>query len=266
MTRTRDQGVSLLNVLFVVAIGAGLVQVMLTAQDHALEEAQNAQDAAQALSFSQAGIASVAVALKRDMTSGPEADHLNEAWASAAQQTLTLEFGTFDVSVIDLRGRFDVNALGPGAIAERRVFVELLRVLEMPEVLADRIANGVPVRTVAALKPGLAPVDFQRLQPHIVALPGRSAINLNTATEPLLAAFFGNSDVARILVQRRAAKGYLERSDLTALGLVRPARVGFTSDVFEVRSEVSVGSARRDLVRRLFRDPETGTVLIQPAH
>ena len=82
------------------------------------------------------------------------------------------------------------------------------------------------------------------------------AINLNTASELLIAALFANPAAARSLVGRRAGKGYLERSDLAALGLVLPPMAGFTSDAFRVSAEATVGDARRTSTRDVLRRPE----------
>jgi hypothetical protein len=59
---------------------------------------------------------------------------------------------------------------------------------------------------------------------------------------------------------RRSVKGYLDADDLNALGLLRPALSGFTSDAFDVTVTAKVGTARRILSRRLIRDPETGAI------
>ncbi len=260
MTRLSDQGVSLLSVLVVVAIGAGLLRVMLASEEQALSDAQEAADRARAIKLAEGGVTSVAVALQRDFEAARHEDHMQEPWATSVQQAIKLDFGVYEVTVEDARGRFDVNALDPRALGEVRVFTALLRALDLPEVLSRQIAQAVPLKQVSALKKVMSRGDFERLEPHIVALPERSKINLNAATETVLTVLFQSSGAARSLAARRNAKGYLEPSDLAALGLVVPPTAGFTSQAFDVRSSAQVGDARRIVSHRLLRDPEIGTI------
>ena len=267
MTRRTDAGVSLLNVLVVVAAGAGLVQVMLTGQDRAIGRLAGANDAAQASALAEGGVASLATALRRDLLEAPDSDHAGEAWAEAAQEIITLDFGSFAVDVEDLRGRFDLNALGPGKLGELRVFGALLAQLDLPEVLAAQIAeivaNDGPLSAPGdLLRYGLSNADLARLADHVVTLGTRHPMNLNAVGEPLLAALLSNTAAARSLIARRTAKGFLDRSDLAALGLVQPPFSGFTSDAFMVRAMAEVGEARTILTRRILRDPEAGTIRI----
>ena len=99
---------------------------MLTGQDRTLDRLATARDAAQARALADGGITSVAVALRRDSVMAPQSDHLSEPWALAAQETVTLEFGEFATRIDDLRGRFDLNALGPAKLAEARVSLLLV--------------------------------------------------------------------------------------------------------------------------------------------
>lgn len=265
MTRDGQAGVSLLNVLAVLAVGTGLVQVMLRDQDVALQRLDRASSAAQAVALARSGATSVAVALRRDFSDAPQSDHPGEAWAKAAQAQIALDFGEFAVSVEDARGKFDLNALHPTALAEQRVFATLLTALDLPEVLANQITRIVtqhgPLRgPEALLRFGIAESDARRLAPHVTATPVRGPLNLNAVTEPLMSALVRNPSAARGLVARRSAKGFLEPGDLVALGVAQPTLAGFTSDVFDVTTVATVGKARAVLVRRLFRDSDTGTV------
>lgn len=260
MKRLSDRGISLLNVLVVVAIGASLIQLMLTSQDRALAKAQEANDRAQAESLARAGVTSVAIALRRDFSSAPDADHMQEPWAKAAQEAVALDFGQFEVLIEDARGRFDMNSLGPRALSETRVFLGLLAALDLPEALVQQVSQAAPYQQVSDLKSILSAGDYEALEPHIVALPERSPMNLNTATEALLSALFQSSAAARNLVARRAARGHLEPSDLSALGLIQPPLAGFTSQVFDVYASATVGVAHQASARRLVRDAKTGTI------
>ena len=267
--RRKDRGVSLLNVLVVVAAGAGLVQAMLTGQDQALDRLEAQRDRAQARALAQGGLTSVVVALRRDGVTAPDTDHPGEPWAQAAQNRIAFDAGAFSVTVRDLRGQFDLNALEPGKIVEQRVFSALLRQLDLPEALGQQIAaiiaqDGPLPDARSLLDFGVSEADLARLAPHVTALDRRHALNLNAASEPVVAALLANPAAARALVARRTAAGMLSPADLTALGLAPPLLGGFRSDAFLVTVEAEVGLARTTLARRVMRSEEGGEVAVLP--
>lgn len=264
-TRKRNSGVALLNVLVVLAIGAGLVQGMLQAQATAISRTSKAADWSQARALALGGIASVRTGLRRDMVQSPEADHLGEPWAQAAQVPVNLEFGSYGTTITDAQGRFNLNALRPEALAARRAFAALLAALDLPQELGPRIAMIVARReTLASLETlGLDGIDqrtIATLAPYVAALPEGAHINLNAAPEPVLAAVFANAAAARSLVARRAEHGYLTRSDLAALGLVQPLLTGWRSDVYDVSVTATVGPVTQHIRRRIIRHPKSGLV------
>lgn len=265
MTRHPNSGVSLLNVLAVLAVGASLVQVMVQDQEIAIQRLAQDNDLAQARALAQGGVTSVAVALRRDFANAPDTDHLGEAWAQAAQDHITLDFGQFKVAIADARGKFDLNTLHPAAVAELRVFTALLAALDLPTALASPIAQAVaqegPLASPEDLADhGIAQSDVERLLPNVTATKSRGTLNLNSVTPELMVALTRNPAAARGLLARRAAKGFLDQSDFAALGLPLPLLSGFTSDTYDVTVVASVADARSVLSRRLQRDPETGAV------
>ena len=78
MTRAPESGVSLLNVLVVVAAASGLVQVMLAGQEGAVSDLSRSHDIAQAEALARGGVASVAVALRRDILDAPDVPYLSD--------------------------------------------------------------------------------------------------------------------------------------------------------------------------------------------
>ncbi|MEM8654283.1 MAG: hypothetical protein AAGF36_06020 [Pseudomonadota bacterium] len=265
MKRDRRSGVSLLNVLAVVAVGASLVQVMLRDQDASILHLEDTNDAAQAHALAKGGITSVAVALRHDTKESPDVDHLNEPWTRAAQDRIALDFGAFEVSIEDARGKFDLNALQPAALAESRVFSALLVTLDLPAVLTSQITqivsqHGPLTDPEILLAHGFAPSDVDRLLPHVTATLTPGPLNLNSVSEPLMVALTSNPTAARVLIARRTAQGELKANDFAALGLPQPQLAGYTSETFDVRVLASVGDASAMLARRLVRDPDTGAI------
>jgi len=267
--RGRECGVALLNVLVVLAIGAGLIQGMLQAQETAISRASRAADWSQAGALAFGGVTSVRTGLRRDMAQFPQTDHLGEPWAQAAQAPVEFAFGSYGITITDVQGRFNLNALGPRSLAERRVFTALLAGLDLPPELGERIraivARQGPLTSLATLRrDGIDAGTLTKLAPFVAALPEGVQINLNTAPEPVLAAVFANAAAAKGLVARRDRQGFLTRADLTALGLVQPVLAGWRSDIYDVTVTARVGPVTRVVRRRIFRHRKSETVTDVP--
>lgn len=224
-----------------------------------------------------------------------ETDHLGEFWALELPP-LPLEgngiVGEVTGTLSDAQGLFNVNNLVDenGAADEIAVeqFRRLLRVLEIDEKYATLVADwidsdldpGFPGGAEDPTYTGLAPPyrtanrrlsdaseiaaiaemdaeSYARLKPHIVALPGATVLNVNTATGPVLQSLddrIGPSEVERLL-EERAAAGF-EDIQATFDGLIEPdliPRIGESSDFFRLRAVVLVGTVRVTLYSLLHR-------------
>ncbi|WP_300019267.1 type II secretion system minor pseudopilin GspK [uncultured Roseobacter sp.] len=267
--RPSKDGVALINVLLVMAIAATLVQAMLSAEERAISETREASNRTQAFALAKGGVASLRSALRRDLTMGPDSDHPQEPWGQIAQEEVTFDVGSYAVALRDAQGLFDLNSLTNTAIAQQRVFARLLAALQLPEEIGARISDVLrsegPLAAPQDLRRfGIDDLLLDRLAPFVTTLPAPAAINLNTAPEPVLHAVFGNAIVARSLVMRRTARGFLTREDLASLGILQPVLTGWRSDVYDVRVTAQVGSMTVQYARRLLRDPETGTLTDVP--
>lgn len=267
--RDTECGVALINVLMVMAISAALVQTMLVAQETAIFNAQKSADRVQASALAKGGVASLRSALRRDLVIGPDSDHPEEAWAQNAQQEVTFDFGSYSVKINDAQGRFDLNSLSSSAIAQQRVFSALLNSLDLPAELGSQITEIVsrkgPLTSLAQLgDDGVPRHVIKVLAPQVAVLPVAGSINLNTAPERVLSAVFGNAIVARSLSARRAAQGFLTRTDLSDLGVGQPALTGWRSDTYDIQATATVGEVKISYRRRVLRDPETGRVIDIP--
>lgn len=267
--RDSDKGVALINVLMVMAISAALVQTMLASQETAIFDAQKAADRAQAQALAKGGVASLRTALRRDLNTAPESDHLQEDWARTAQEEVTFDFGRYAIKIDDAQGLFDLNSLSETAIAQQRVFSALLSSLDISADLDSQITGIMgrkgPLTGVGQLREdGIPKRVIDILEPHVTVLPVAGSINLNTAPERVLSAVFGNAIVARSLSARRAAQGFLTRTDLADLGVVQPALAGWRSDTYDIQATATVGDVTVSYRRRVLRDPETGRVIDIP--
>ncbi|MGC3939110.1 type II secretion system minor pseudopilin GspK [Roseobacter sp. EG26] len=265
-----DDGVALINVLLVMAISAALVQTMLTSQETAIKDVRQTKDRAQAYALARGGVASLRTALRRDLMTAPESDHLREPWALVAQQETAFDFGSYSVSVTDAQGRFDLNSLTGNALTQKRVFDQLLGALDLPPELGaeivDVVARKGPLPSVdALLMYGISANSVAVLDPYVTTLLQPATINLNTASEPVLEAVFANAIVARSLGARRASQGFLIRADLSDLGVVQPALAGWQSHNYDISVTATVGDVTMTYDRRVLRDPKSGRVIDLPS-
>lgn len=224
-------------------------------------------------------------------------DHLNEAWAGQLPG-LPIEGGEIFGSIEDLQGRFNVNNLvdQEGEVDEKTLaqFRRLLSGLGIdprfagitadwidgnsdalfPDGAEDPIYTGTmpPYRTanqslstvseLAAIE-GMERDIWKTLEPHIVALPGRTAINVNTATPAVLLSLDENltaADVERLLTEREGS-GFSDIPTLFA-PLVPPDvlnNLGDSTEFFRLKVVVRIDTVRITLYSLLQRAP-SGTV------
>jgi len=231
-------------------------------------------------------------------------DHLGEIWATEipalplVSDTIQGEvFGTVE----DLQGRFNINNLidGNGEVdAEslkqfRRLLTALdldprfagiaadwldaNRIAEFPDGAEDPIYTGMipPYRTanqsltnateLAALD-GMDKASFDTLLPHIVALPGRTAINVNTATAAVLQSLDENmtvADVQRLLAEREEG-GFPDIASAFS-PLVAPAvlnQLEETTDYFRLKVVVRVATVRITYFSTFRRGPRGDVIPI----
>ncbi|MCG8368923.1 MAG: type II secretion system minor pseudopilin GspK, partial [Proteobacteria bacterium] len=240
--------------------------------------------------------------LREDLASTNN-DHLDEIWAteipalpidSAAVQ------GTVWGRIEDLQGRFNVNNLiggngrtDPAALEQ---FRRLLAALELdprfaalaadwldadqneaiPDGAEDPLYSGFTpayrtadrrisnVSELAALD-GMDRASFDVLQPHIAALPGRTAVNVNTASVPVLQSLGPNIDrpTAEGLVQQREGGGFVDFSTDFA-PFVEPDLVPWiaeTSSFFQLKAIVQIDTVRVTLFTVLHRNGTSGEVV-----
>lgn len=253
-----ENGIVLVNVLVILAIAAGLVLLMLTAQERAVARGRLASNVAQAEALALGAEASVLVALRRDMVEAPEADHLGEAWARSLQQEVRLATGTFRVDVADVNARFDVNRLSERRLTDIRVLTLIAAAAEVPEATATRIAAGLAqdgkVERLSDLaRFGATAEEIAALDPYLVALPDDGLVNLNTCGAVVLAALLGNAEAAARLLGTREEEGELTDADLAQAGVIRPPASAFTSNLWDVSVLAEVDGAIVRLASRLLR-------------
>jgi general secretion pathway protein K len=231
--------------------------------------------------------------LHQDMEDS-ETDHLGEIWALDIPG-FPIEGGDVTGVIEDLQGRFNVNNLidENGQIEEASLerFRRLLTALELdprfagiaadwidanveasfPDGAEDPIYTGIlpPYRSAnqsltsasefAALE-GMDRDSFRILRPHITALPGRTNVNVNTATAAVLQSLDENmsaGDVEGLLSERESA-GFADIQTAFS-SLVTPDVLNTleeSTSYFQLKVVVRIDTVRVTLYSLLQRGPQ----------
>jgi general secretion pathway protein K len=231
--------------------------------------------------------------LRQDLEDS-ETDNLSEFWAGDLP-VFPIDGGEVFGTIEDLQGRFNVNNLigEGGAVDEASLeqFRRLLAVLgidprfagiaadwldsdqdaSFPDGAEDPIYTGMipPYRSgnqpltsiseLAALE-GMDKIVFDALKPHIVALPGRTRINVNTATPAVLQSLGENisgSDVEGLLKERENG-GFADYSTSFS-SLVSPDvlnTLAESSDYFQLKVVVRIDTVRITMFCIMQRGPQ----------
>ncbi len=276
----RQRGVALITVLLLVALATTAAVAMTARQQYDIRRSANLLEADQAMLYVQGMEGWAAQVLRRDREEG-EVDHPEEPWATVLPP-IPVDGGQLSGMLEDRQGRFNLNNLLRGGeidAAWLARFRRLLMVLELDpalaEVLADwldadieprfphgaedghylglerpyRSANGALVNIgELRLLDGVDSDIYQRLAPHVTALPGRSRINVNTTTAAVLMALFDGLDEAgaeQLLADRdedgyQSVNEFLQHPALAGLE-VEERSIGVSSGYFVLRSQVQFG-------------------------
>lgn len=229
-------------------------------------------------------------------------DHLEEIWASDIPP-LSIDSdavqGRIWGQLEDLQGRFNVNNLidGRGEV-DQPAFEQFERLLAavgldprlagatvdwldaderetIPDGAEDPLYSGFtpPYRTpnrrlsniteLSAID-GMDPVSFEILLPHVTALPGRTPVNVNTASVAVLQSLGPNvtEGDAEGLVSLRAEGGFVDYANVFA-PLVDPGLVPWiaeSSSFFQLKAVVQIDTVRVSLFTVLHRNASNGAV------
>jgi len=294
MRRNRqNRGVALITAMLITAL-ATLVAANL-AWDNALDVRRtmvllNNDQAVQVALGAESWVVGI---LQQDLQDS-ETDHLGEIWAIELPG-FPIEGGDLTGTILDLQGRFNVNNLidenGQIEVESLERFRRLLSALEIdprfagiaadwidsdleasfPDGAEDSIYTGIlpPYRSanqsltsvseLAALE-GMDRQTFNTLRPHITALPGRTNINVNTASAAVLQSLDENmssADVERLLSERESA-GFADIQTAFS-SLVTPDVLNTleeTTNYFQLKVVVRIDTVRVTLYSVLQRGPQ----------
>jgi general secretion pathway protein K len=297
--RIRNRGVAMITAMLITAL-ATMVAANL-AWDNALDIRRtmvllhNEQAVQVAL-----GAESWVIGILQQDRQDSETDHLGEIWALDIPG-FPIEGGDVTGVIEDLQGRFNVNNLiDQNGQVEQESLERFRRLLEalgldtrfagiaadwidsdaeasFPDGAEDAIYTGIlpPYRSanqslssaseLAALE-GMDRQSFLILRPHITALPGRTNVNVNTATAAVLQSLDENMSVADVegLITERESAGFADIQ--TAFqSLVTPDVLNTleeSTSYFQLKVVVRIDTVRVTLYSVLQRGPQGGVTPI----
>jgi general secretion pathway protein K len=291
-SRRQQRGVALITAVLVVAIGTMIAVNLMWEGTLDLRRAESSLAADQGLLYVQGAEAWAADILRQDLVDSPESDHLGELWA-VELAPLPVEGGTIVGRLEDLQGRFNLNNLiaadGMEDQLARRQLERLLNALEIDPALAGAVVDWLdpdtelrfptggedvvytshdpPYRTANSMITSttelmaIAGFDremYLRLAPYIAVLPRGTKLNVNTASDVVLASLSDDLDLstATALVEERANAEFLD-IDATFEGLVDPdtlQEIDGVSEHFLLTATVTLGSNQLTMRSVLQRD------------
>lgn len=291
--KTPSRGVALITAMLITALAS------ITAANLAWDNALDVRRTMVLLSRDQAiqvalGAESWIMDILRSDLEDGDTDHLGEIWASDLPG-LPIEGGEVFGSIIDLQGRFNINNLidGNGKVHQESLeqFRRLLTALAIDPRLAGIAADWLdsdqdasfpdgaedPVYTsltppyktanqpltsiseLAALD-GMDRTIFKVLAAHITALPGRTPVNVNTATAAVLQSLDEQISIADVerLIGEREESGFND-IQTSFESLVAPDVLnvlGVSTQYFQLKVVVRIDTVRITLFSTLQRGPQ----------
>jgi general secretion pathway protein K len=291
-SRHTQRGVAVITAMLIVTIGTIIAVNLMWQGTLDLRRAEAALAADQGLMYVQGAEAWAADILRQDLVDSPDSDHLGEQWAIDLAP-LPVDGGTIAGRLEDLQGRFNLNNLiaadGMENQLARRQFERLLNSAELDPALAGAVVDWLdpdtelrfptggedvaysgqdpPYRTANAMitstselmaVAGFDREGYARLAPYVAVLPRGTKLNVNTASDVLLASLSDDIDLstAGSLVDERAGAEFVD-IDATFEGLVEPdvlQAIDGVSEHFLLTATVTLGSNQLTMRSVLQRD------------
>jgi general secretion pathway protein K len=284
--RDEQSGVAVFTAILVVAIGTIIAVNLMWDSTLDQRRTESAVMSEQGLLYVQGAEAWAADILRQDLVDSPDSDSFADAWAFELPP-LPIEGGVIVGRLEDLQGRFNLNNLVDPQGAEDELAVQQFERLLSSLGLDPRIAgytvdwldpdgelrfpDGAEDAVYAALDPpyrtatelmavtGMDQESFQLLEPYVTALPQGTKLNVNTASDVVLASLSDDIDIsmAGSLVSERA-EGAFPDIEATFGGLIEADVFGTidgVSEHFLFTATVTMGSTQTTMRSVLQRDP-----------
>jgi len=295
----RIRGVALITAMLITALVASVAAGLAWDNSLDLRRTMLMLHRDQAIQIAIGAESWVQSILREDLEDS-QTDHLGEIWATDLPG-LPIDGGELFGRIEDLQGRFNVNNLVDqnGEVHEESLeqFRRLLTILNIdprfagvaadwidsnqeagfPDGAEDPIystlippyrAANQPLSSVSELSAldSMDKASFDTLLPHIVALPGRTAINVNTATGAVLQSLSEDmslADIEGLLAERE--EGGFTNIETVFSSLVTPdvlSQLEETSNFFQLKVVVRIDNVRITYFSILERGPRGDVIPI----
>ncbi|HUP29674.1 MAG TPA: type II secretion system minor pseudopilin GspK [Usitatibacter sp.] len=265
----RQRGVAAITAILIVAVAASTAALMLSQQSAMIDQTLMVSSRAQADLYAQAGLDWARGVLAEDARRSKDVDSLDEGWAQPIA-ALPVDRAVIAGAISDEQGKVNLNNLdrdGQRSEEDLRIFRTLLGSLGVAPELAEAVLDWIDRDSdlagsagaensyyLALARPYRAPnapmvqveelyrvrgfdaATVAKVKPYVTALPGRAALNVNTATDEVLGAFLGlTREKATAMVTERRTKPFRTKQEF----IDRARRDGVES----IRGDFDVKSA-----------------------
>ncbi|NNF15385.1 MAG: type II secretion system minor pseudopilin GspK [Gammaproteobacteria bacterium] len=291
-----QKGVALIAAMMVMTIGVTIAANLLWSSNLQMHRTRNLSYMDQAQLYALGAEAWAADTLITDLEES-QSDSLDEVWAIALPP-LPIDGGQLSGSVEDLQGRFNLNNLvtpsGQKHQAWFDIFVRLLISLEINPQIADAVVDWIDANVDVTfpdgaeddLYTGLEPAYrtanvflsdaseiraingfdaeiYEALKPYVTALPRGTKINLNTASELVIASLSDEITLfdAQIITENRAGQPFTTLQELESFVPVEALLyAAVDTEYFAIKSVVALGSTQFSMYSLLERDKRSSAV------
>jgi general secretion pathway protein K len=261
----RERGIAAITAILIVAVAATAATLMLAQQSAMLDQTMLVTSRAQADMYARAGLDWARGTLLEDARTSGAFDSLGEAWAQPIVG-LPIERAVVSGLITDEQGKYNLNNLvaanGAKSLKDVEIFQQLLSSQGLPPELADAVLDWIdgddapstagaedayylslkrPYR--AANRPmvqieelyrvrGFDAATVAKLRPLVTALPERTSVNVNTASEALLDVVLPvPKETVALLVKQRVARPFVSTQ-----ALAQWAKATIPEDLVNVKS------------------------------
>jgi len=271
----RERGIAAITAILIVAVAATAATLMLAQQSAMLDQTMLVTSRAQADMYARAGLDWARGTLLEDARSSGAFDSLGEAWAQPIVG-LPIERAVVSGMITDEQGKFNLNNLvaanGAKSLKDVEIFQQLLASQGLPPELADTVLDWIDGDDAASTagaedayylslkRPyraanrsmvqveelyrvrGFDAATVAKLRPFVTALPERTSVNVNTASEALLDVVLPlPRETVALLVKQRVARPFVSTQALAqwAKATIPEDLVNVKSSYFSVLVRVS---------------------------
>jgi len=290
--RKRQSGVAVITAILIVAIGTTIAVNLMWDSTLDQRRTESAVLSDQGLLYVQGAEAWAADILRQDLVESPDSDSYADIWAIELPP-LPVDGGLIAGRIEDLQGRFNLNNLVSAAGAEDPLAVaqleRILAALGLDPAMAGRVVDWVDpdsetrfpdggedasyagndpqYRTPNTLITsstelmailGMDLESYRLIEPYVTALPQGTTLNVNTASDVVLASLSDNLDIstATSLIAERSDSAF---TDIEASfgGLIEDdvfAQIDGVSQHFLLTATVTLGTTQTTMRSVLQRD------------